>query len=237
MVYSAWSDLEAVFGSKLDHFIHQLSMAGDREHATNSLTAPIVDGGSDTLWSSPQDDPYDALQEPVSLCSLCPSCFGENPKAEIGFISFDGNFQQKRFPTSKNNDNTYLELRDKRLFIDDGNISLQDVYFPCSRFSDPRKGEYKDPNLTTCSRNFKAAAETGVTKRVVDSGLIAVVCRCGVPLRLYNVRKTGERAIYVLRLLQSILDDPSCPPKLMLLYDINCVFAKYVKVWHAFEFF
>lgn len=98
MVYSAWSDIKAIFDSKLDHFIHEASMAGDREHA---LTTPIVDSESDTLWSSPQDDPYDALQGPASLCSLCLSCFGDNPRAEIGFITFDGNFQQNDFPHRK----------------------------------------------------------------------------------------------------------------------------------------
>jgi len=54
-------------------------------------------------------------------------------------------------------------------------------------FSDFMKVEHKDPSLTTCSRNFKAATESGAAKRVVDSGLMAAVCRCGVPLRVFNI--------------------------------------------------
>ena len=54
---------------------------------------------------------------------LCPQCFGDNPAAKVGFLSFDGNFQHKCFPTKKNVDNKYLELRDQCLFIDDRIIS------------------------------------------------------------------------------------------------------------------
>jgi len=65
--------------------------------------------------------PYKVLT-PRPLSMLCPQCFGDNPRAEVGFISFDGNFQHKRFPTKKDADNKYFELRDQRLFIDDGTI-------------------------------------------------------------------------------------------------------------------
>ena len=58
---------------------------------------------------------------------------------------------------------------------------------------------------------------------------MAAVCRCGVPLRLHNIRGTGERSIYVVRLLKSIMEDPSCPRHLMLSYDIACQFSKYIK--------
>jgi len=82
-------------------------------------------------WSCEQTDPYDALQDQVPLSSLCPQCFGDNPQAVLGFYSFDGNFQHKRFPTSKTGDNTYLELRDKRLFIDEGDSPIE-VYYNVS---------------------------------------------------------------------------------------------------------
>ena len=71
--------------------------------------------------SSADESSYEALK-PLPLSTLCPQCFGDNPRAEIGYISLDGNFQHKRFPTKKGADNKYLELRDRRLFIDDGTI-------------------------------------------------------------------------------------------------------------------
>lgn len=80
-----------------------------------------------TLWSNAENDVYESLQSHVPLSLLCPQCFGDNPKPELAFISFDGNFQQKRFPTSGTDDDTYLELRDKRLFINIEDWNEEDV--------------------------------------------------------------------------------------------------------------
>ena len=66
---------------------------------------------------------------------------------------------------------------------------------------------------------------------------MAAVCRCGVPLRLHNIRGTGERSIYAVRLLKSIMEDPSCPRHLMLSYDIACIFSKYIQVTTRFTCF
>ena len=71
--------------------------------------------------SSADESSYEVLK-PLPLSTLCPQCFGDNPRAKFGHISIDGNFQHKRFPTKKGADNKYLELRDRRLFIDDGTI-------------------------------------------------------------------------------------------------------------------
>lgn len=162
---------------------------------------------------------------------LCPQCFGDNPAAEIGFISLDGNFQHKRFPTKKDADDTYLELRDQRLFIDDGIMPDDIVSCHILHFSDLSKSQPKDEINIICARNFTAAAEKKIkSKAIVDTGIMAVICRCGIPLRLYNIRRTGERAIYGARLVKNVLEDGSCPPKLMFSYDINCRFSKYIKV-------
>jgi Kyakuja-Dileera-Zisupton transposase len=55
------------------------------------------------------------------------------------------------------------------------------------------------------------------------------LCRCGAPLRVYNVSKTGERLAYGHRLIDEILEDPACPKQLFILYDVNCQFSKYLK--------
>jgi hypothetical protein len=61
--------------------------------------------------------------------------------------------------------------------------------------------------------------------------MMAALCRHGIPLRLYNIRKTGERMAYVLRLLESVMGDHGCPHKLIILYDISCKLKKYLKVF------
>ena len=62
-----------------------------------------------------------------------------------------------------------------------------------------------------------------------DTGLVAALCRCGVPLRIYNISKTGERLAYAHHLIDEILEDPACPKQLFILYDVNCQFSKYLK--------
>ena len=87
----------------------------------------------------------------------------------------------------------------------------------------------KETDERTCSSHFKAASNARVSEALLDTGLVSAVCRHDVPLRLYNIRKTGERLKYALRLLKSILADPSCPPQLVIMYDISCKFKKFVQ--------
>lgn len=200
------------------------------KHLSPSDRAEII-GCMSSFWSDVQDDPFVCLQRPIPLSLLCPRCFGDDPKPEIGFVSVDGNFQHRRFPTSKIDDDTYLEDQDRRLFISTNHTEVTPVNFELAKYvkmpSDDSDSAIKQ---TPCGRHFKAAAEKDVSNQVVDTGMMAIVCRCGVPLRLHNVRGTGERAIYALRLLESVLSDESCPATLILSYDINCVFSKYVEV-------
>ena len=52
------------------------------------------------------------------LRDICSACFG-NPRAEIAFICFDGNFQHKRLATKNEaSDLSCRDLRDKRIFVD-----------------------------------------------------------------------------------------------------------------------
>ena len=168
------------------------------------------------------------LQSLTPLSVLCPQCFGKNPRPKFGYISFDGNFQQKRFPTSRTADDTYLEYNDRRLFVDNNDLDEEVISF--LSHTNLVQATSSHPTNTTCGQNFKAAAEKSVCQRMVDTGLMTAVCRCDVPLRLYNIHRTDERSVYVLRLLKSLLLDKDCPLKLMTLYDINCMFSKYIEV-------
>ena len=135
-VYSVWADVEAIMDAKVNDFLCTVSLEDDMEGMEQSTpmtppnTAEMQQSSSDNIillntiekqQSSVDESSYEVLK-PLPLSTLCPQCFGDNPRIEFGFISFDGNFQHKRFPTKKDADNKYLELRDKRLFIDDGTI-------------------------------------------------------------------------------------------------------------------
>lgn len=124
--------MEAIIDTKVDIFVNkvsrdgvdlQISIHNDDMQDSDVTMTPISLDTAETQRSSVEANTYDVLQSPPSLATLCPQCFGDNPAPGVGFISFDGNFQQKRFPTKKDADNKYLELRDRRLFIDDGTIS------------------------------------------------------------------------------------------------------------------
>jgi hypothetical protein len=58
---------------------------------------------------------------PIPLRERCRACFGDDPSSHCGYISFDGNFQHRRFSTRPNNPsqdvNSRRELTDQRLFI------------------------------------------------------------------------------------------------------------------------
>lgn len=88
----------------------------------------------------------------------------------------------------------------------------------------------KETDEATCASNFKAASNARVSKEILDTGLVSAVCRHDIPLRLCNIRKTGEKLKYALRILKNILADKSCPPRIIVMYDISCKFKKYVEV-------
>lgn len=118
--------------ARVDDVLRKVSLGVDMENAPPitppnavEIQPPPLDNINQLNIEMPQsstdESSYKTLK-PLPLSTLCPQCFGDNPRAEIGYISFDGNFQHKRFPTTKDADNKYLELRDGRLFIDDGTI-------------------------------------------------------------------------------------------------------------------
>jgi hypothetical protein len=93
-----------------------------------------------------------------------------------------------------------------------------------------------DNEERTCAHKFKAASNAKCNDYVVDAGLVAGCCKHDIVLRFHNIPQTGERLQYAYRILLSILADPNCPQSLVIFYDINCKFSKYLKVQVAFTF-
>ena len=65
---------------------------------------------------------------------------------------------------------------------------------------------------------------------------MVIMCPCGVVLRFYNIPGTGERLAYGHRLIDEVLQDPSCPDSVFVLYDIGCVFKKYLRARMGTEY-
>jgi len=248
-IYSTYLDVIAITDRRIRNLLLQVSenLAAckrapepplDVPHHQSDMQDPAsikeeVRACLDTLRSP--CDPFESLNSPLPLSSLCSRCFGGDPKPNVGFISLDGNFQHKRFPTGASQGDSASKIRDFRLFIskDPTEEDQTDVvlfYFTLAN-DQSLSAALDNESHTRCDRNFKAAGEKNASNAVVDSGLMAAVCRCGVPLRLFNIRKTGERASYALQLVQSILSDQDCPPMLIVAYDIGCRFSKYAKVF------
>jgi KDZ transposase-like protein len=72
--------------------------------------------------------------------------------------------------------------------------------------------------VTPCT-NFKAATDPKVSERYSDAGVILAACRHDIPLRLFNVRGTGERHSYAHLLLETIMNDAHCPKKLVMIVN------------------
>jgi len=65
--------------------------------------------------------------------------------------------------------------------------------------------------------NFKAATNPKVAAKFSDTGIIVATCRHDIPLRLFNIRGTGERLSYPHTILVDIMKDPDCAEEL-----VNC---------------
>jgi hypothetical protein len=163
-------------------------------------------------------------------CIACPpSIRNRDPedleKTGIGwqmFACFDGNFGLKRMRNAK--DSESLLKRPKKFFaLDDDFDAFNDIHGRIQPGGRKTRGE--------CAEHFKAAQENSKTKPHVEiSGVFAVTCaRHGWAYRGLNFRGTGEKMVYALKILDWLIDEWGAE-KIRTLYDINCVFKKYVEV-------
>ncbi|SGY79982.1 BQ5605_C008g05269 [Microbotryum silenes-dioicae] len=138
------------------------------------------------------------------LADVCSACFGpridEAGKSENDLdviIAVDGNFQHRRFARANADP---LKSR-PALFLPPDKIRNEQALIDGST----EAGE-KDE----CTANWKAA-DGGVTSAssnvVVDTGLVAAVCRHDHCLRLCNLHQSGEKLVYPESLLKWILEE------------------------------
>jgi len=217
-LYSVWLDVKSL----------------ETTYCENAIALSMENGGGEIdLWRLRDLRPrIENLQHQWPLHLLCSACFGSDPQPAMAMICFDGNFQQRRLKSQRQTPKPEREYRDQRLFIDTEVLSTEDLKASLlgNNNANEVQGEPdKGSDNTTCARNFRAAADVAASAKYSDTSLVSVVCKHGIPLRLYNIKMTGERMVYVLRLLNSVLQDKSCPEKLFLLYDVNCKFHKYLK--------
>ena len=133
------------------------------DRLSQSDLAEII-GRLRSFWPDIQGDPFVCLQRQLPLSLLCPRYFGSDPKPEIDFVSVDGNFQHRRFPTSKIDDDTYLEDQDGRLFIGISHTEVTPDNIELAKYAKmPNRDSDSEIKKTPCGRHFKAAAEKVVS--------------------------------------------------------------------------
>jgi hypothetical protein len=142
------------------------------------------------------------------------------------FACFDGNYGLKRMSCVKDIDN---QLKVSKTFF-----ALDDD-FDAFNVEHGRSGRQLRSSHDDCSEHFKAAQNSSKTKDQVDiTGVFAMICaRHGWAYKGLNFRGTGERMVYGLKILDWLTDEWS-PDEIKILYDINCVFKKFVEVSQSF---
>ena len=212
--------------------LHQVS-----SHSSHGIT-PGLSPSISRIGLDAESIRSSALRTSVPLNALCPACFGREPSPEFAVVCFDGNMQQKRTTTARNDSRDASDLR--LLFVENSfqsDSKSKENVLPseaCFCISLANHQEEQEDETVTCSRNFRAASEYKVSEKFADNRVVAGCCRHDIVLRLHNISGTGERLLYAFRLLQSILDDPDCPQVVVIFYDINCKFSKYLKVCLTF---
>lgn len=225
-VYSTWVDIQLILQTMARGLLHHVSYHGN----TTDLSPSVSHIGLD-----PESIRSSALRTSVPLNSLCPACFGREPSPEFAVVCFDGNMQQKRTTTARNDSRYASDLR--LLFVENSFQSKDDASEACfcASLANHQEKQEDETTTATCSRNFRAASDYKVSEKFADNGVVAGCCRHDIVLRLHNISGTGERLLYAFRLLQSILDDPDCPQRVVIFYDINCKFSKYLEVCLLFS--
>jgi len=158
------------------------------------------------------------------------SCDPEDvEKTGIGwqmFACFDGNYGLKRMHSVRGADT--LLKRPKEFFVLDDDFDSFDATH--GRMRPGQKGK------SECGDHFKAAQDNNKTKSQVEiTGVFAMTCaRHGWAYQGLNFRGTGERMVYPL-ILDWLIEKWGAE-RIRTLYDINCIFKKYVEVGEDVEY-
>ena len=113
--YSAWLDIQAIRLSKFEQCLELLTtppalhINSGSNDPTPSVSEAIVD-----VW---ENSPSSRWRSNLPLRRLCPVCFGGEPRASLAVLSFDGNFQHKRFDRGPSLADSDRDSFDNRLFV------------------------------------------------------------------------------------------------------------------------
>ena len=90
----------------------------------------------------------------------------------------------------------------------------------------------KDNIIIIYSWNFIIIIEKNIIKSkiIINSNIIIIIYYYNISLKLYNIQEIDEYSIYIIQFLKNILKNKSYLLKLMLFYDINYRFSKYIKI-------
>jgi hypothetical protein len=136
ILYSVWLDIRAILKTKLETQLLHVAWEAVNKRSTSNQTEAVrtnenVSGPEAEEMDIDHNDADDTsplhLEELMDLWKkdptllnnlplklLCPACFGSNPRPQSATISFDGNFQQRRF----NRHEPFEITRDNRMFIE-----------------------------------------------------------------------------------------------------------------------
>jgi hypothetical protein len=184
------------------------------------------------LWGNSivEDKLHEVERHPDIGCIACPPPKASRDQEDVAktgidwqmFACFDGNYGLKRMNSVRGIDT--LLKRPKEFFVlDDDFDSFNAKHERTRPGQKATRGE--------CSDHFKAAQDSSKVKKQVDiTGVFAMTCaRHGWAYRGLNFRGTGERMVYALQILDWLIDKWGAKG-IRTLYDINCIFKKYVEV-------
>ncbi|SCZ90730.1 BZ3500_MvSof-1268-A1-R1_Chr1-3g02193 [Microbotryum saponariae] len=87
------------------------------------------------------------------------------------------------------------------------------------------------PTKKACTESWKAAdhGAASTSSRVVDTELVACVCRHDVNLKMVNLERSGEKLYYALAILKCISERLPENAKIGVLYEIACNFKHHIE--------
>lgn len=163
------------------------------------------------------------LNSSIVVCPACPKEATPDRKIEI---NIDGNFQLKRFASSGRDSIEAPEVL-STYFDDESSFEEFKV-----EYEQLRRNINSSQIRSECESSFRAADEKKALQKNQSkldiSGIVGTTCGHGIPLKFIDIRSGGERLVYGLFLLNSIID--KFGKNLIVMYDIACVMHKHIKV-------
>ncbi|SGY80212.1 BQ5605_C008g05328 [Microbotryum silenes-dioicae] len=178
----------------------------------------------------------------------CPACqhkIQEEPPLEYtAQIAIDGNASQKRLKTRYSKLGQHIHP-DKHTFP--SKLFIPPEIVDESEVIATRKGKGR-PNAASeqknegdkgaCASNWTAARSDqsgGALPDLDETGIVAAVCRHGVVLAACDMIQSGERSKYPLALIKRVREAFSPRDRLLIGYDIGCVFTKTFETAESIE--